>query len=82
MRTATGINLPPWLAGLIRAIIIAALFAAINAAIVYFSNPSTGEMVAYQALIVAFLRQVEAALDQALRPHMNAVTPTEVARGE
>ena len=82
MNVATGIGLPPWLAGMLRAIVLAVLFAAINAAIQVLTDPTVGEVVAYQAVIVLILRQVEASLDQILRPQMNSRTPAEVERGE
>lgn len=75
MNILTGVNVPPWLVGLTRAIILAVLYAAINAAILYFSGTDIPGLAIYQPFIVLVLRQLEAQLDQATKPDSNESPP-------
>lgn len=74
-----GKHVPPWLVGLIRAIIYAVLSSAIGA-IIYFLNGDQmpAALLPYAPLLLALFRTIEASIDQALKPRQNAVVPPKV----
>lgn len=77
MNILTGINVPPWLVALARAILLAVAYAAINAAILFFSETTIEGLAIYQPFIILFLRQIEGLLDSWSKPDMNQSPPME-----
>lgn len=75
MNVLTGINAPPWLTGLTRAIIIAVAYAVINAAIIFFTNTTDEQLLLYQVPILGLLRFAEGLLDQWSKPKSNESPP-------
>ena len=70
-----GWNLPPWFVGFVRAVLLAIAYAAINAAILFFSETTIEGLAIYQPFIILFLRQLEGLLDQVAKPAANDRPP-------